>query len=109
MTTLSLTEGRTEPIDAILYADGAPIDLSGMAVVLTLHNRNGAAISGSPFAVTPDGNQTANRGKVKFSLAANDLKNSDSPLQARFRVTTAAGKVFHVPEGRSDLWTISLE
>jgi hypothetical protein len=103
MTTISLVEGTTEPIDVILKADGVAIPLTGKEVALVLHDRAGVELVVNPVDVTV---VSAGEGRVRYSPpSAATLLSASSPLTVHWRVRVS-GKDTFIPRGPGDQWKI---
>lgn len=98
--SLDLTAGQTEPIDYLLEADGAPVNLSGMTVELVLHRPNGDLVDVAGDVTTED----AAAGRVRYSPDAADL--APGHYLARWKVTDGGGKVGYFPRGAPLAWSV---
>lgn len=102
MTSVSLVEGWTGPLDFALKANGAAQDLTGATVVLILSKRDGVAVDTAADVSIID----AAAGTVRYAPDATDLTYADNPYRARFKVTDGAGKITFFPSGEADKWTV---
>ena len=100
---IDVIEGWTGPLEFILLADGSAVDLTGITSAVTEAKRlNGTAITLTGTTAVSD----AANGKVKFSPAAADLKEADSPASVRFKVTDGSSKITYFPSGDAFTWKI---
>lgn len=102
MAGVELVAGWTGPLDFQLLADGAPQNLTGMAVEMLLKTSGGDIIDTSGDLALLD----APAGKVRFSPDPADLVATASPLVSRFKVTDGLGKVVFFPSGEPDDWKV---
>jgi hypothetical protein len=104
MTTYTLVEGWTSPIDCILLADGVAISLQGVTVDLLAYanTRNQLNVLGTVSVVDADA------GIVRYTPTADDvlLLASNSPISVRWELTDSNG-IKYVPNGLLDRWVIN--
>lgn len=101
MAELKLVDGWTGVIDETLKSNGVAVDLTGMAVELILQRADGTPVTLGGTVTLQD----AAQGVVRYSPASTDLKTSETPHVARWKVT-AAGKVVYFPNDAGDVWEV---
>jgi hypothetical protein len=102
MSEVQWIEGDTSEQVFTLQENGVAADLSGATVQLVLRP---APRMGGPLRVHPVDIVSASEGKVSFSPTGEELKVSESPYLARFRVTRNGVKS-HFPNSTPDTWTV---
>jgi len=100
---IEIVEGTTAAQKFQLLEAGAPLDLSGLTVTLSLKDRTGTAVSTSNMVNVTD----AVNGIVTFTPAnSNTLSAASGPYYARWIVTTSGGAVSYCPTDLADIWNI---
>lgn len=102
METYNLVEGWTDPVDCILKADGVALNLTGITVAMLAYDRANTLLTLTGTVSVP----SAATGQVRFTPAATDLLNANSPMKVRWKLTDGAGKVRFIPNADADKWTV---
>lgn len=103
-TTYNLVEGWTDPIDCILQADGAALNLTGLSVSLLAWNK-----ALSPLTVAGSVSVTsAAAGTVRYSPTSGDalILHANSPVSVRWKLTDGSGKIRFIPNTDPDRWVV---
>lgn len=108
MPLLSITEGWTGTLGPFtLKVDGAPFNLDGLTVTLSLRDGSNALVTpGGTVTVAP--NQITNTGQVSYKPAAADftfaagLYGNVQTYKIHWKVVDGSGNVIYFPSGAPD-------
>lgn len=103
MSHYSIIQGTTASLLFQLLEAGSPIDLTGSTVTLLLADKTGTTVS-SPGTVTVT---DASNGEVSFApTSISTFSAGDGPYTARWKVVDSGGKIYYVPSGPRDVWSV---
>lgn len=101
---LDIVEGWTQTIGPFtLKVNGAPINLTGFTITLSMHRASGAVVV--PGGVITLLNQGTNPGQLTYTPVASDFIYEDNqytieqPYQLHWKVVDGASKVVYFPSG----------
>lgn len=97
--TLELVEGWTEPINALLRANGAPRNLTGATVTIHLY-RDGVVFPVVGSVTILD----ALTGSVEYVPDAADLVAGT--YTQRWKVIDVLGEISYHPSGQANVWRV---